>query len=661
MYVMLFAAATAPGLPIGWALFGRRHAAGWIAGGLLGYVLTAVTFWTAVRLGADSTPTLAAAWAGLSLVSAGALRLREPLVRLPAWTRNDAAALSFVLLLVPVIVGPPFLKIGAKGPDGQRQYRAYFTADFLWHVALTDELTKLKFPPANPYAADYTLNYYWTYFLVPAVMTRVVDGQDPAPRADATEIAPGLDVETILRLNALCAGLLFVGMVFLFAWSVVPRAGPAALAVCLALVAASAEGAYLLWNLHSTGRPLSAFRMMNVDAMTLWDFSGLTVDGLPRSLWYTPQHAMSCALGLIALTAAGAGGPGSLAAGALAGLALGGAVTISPFLGGAFALIYGLAVTANAVIQRRSILRTVALHSAAAFLTTVAIGWCVLNQMLLGAGGALQFGFRGNARNAPATTMALALGPLLLPSLLGLWQLRRVPARAMPAVVAVGVGAGLFYLVSIGGTDPIWVGWRAGQILLITLPGLAAACFAATIQARGWPRAAGTVLFLAVLTLGLPTTLLDAYNAQDTSNHSNGPGFPWTVSITPAQHEAFEWIRRETPRDAVVQMEPTVRGRATWTHIPTFARRRMAAGLPISLVAMPYYETRSQRVRELYGTEDARRAWEIAHDLRVNYLYMDAVERSAYRAALEKFDRASEYFRPVFRNEEIAIYAVGNQ
>ena len=48
----------------------------------------------------------------------------------------------------------------------------YFTADFVWHVALTAEITHFEMPPRNPYMADRSLNYYWTYFLVPATLTR---------------------------------------------------------------------------------------------------------------------------------------------------------------------------------------------------------------------------------------------------------------------------------------------------------------------------------------------------------------------------------------------------------------------------------------------------------------------------------------------------------
>jgi uncharacterized membrane protein len=76
---------------------------------------------------------------------------------------------------------------------------------------------------------------------------------------------------------------------------------------------------------------------------------------------------------------------------------------------------------------------------------------------------------------------------------------------------------------------------------------------------------------------------------------------------------------------------------------------------------MPYYQTRSQSVRELYGTTDPRRAWTIARTLKIDYIYVDDVERQAFGAsAIAKFDRNSAQFMPMYRNADVAIYAVAD-
>ena len=59
---------------------------------------------------------------------------------------------------------------------------------------------------------------------------------------------------------------------------------------------------------------------------------------------------------------------------------------------------------------------------------------------------------------------------------------------------------------------------------------------------------AGTCIDLALLfAAGLPTTLIDAYNAQDILNLQKSPGgFRWTVVVTLDQRKAFDWIQSET-------------------------------------------------------------------------------------------------------------------
>ena len=47
-YLLIYAAACAPGIPVGIAIFGHRHAAGWITGALLGYGLTQLTLWAVI-------------------------------------------------------------------------------------------------------------------------------------------------------------------------------------------------------------------------------------------------------------------------------------------------------------------------------------------------------------------------------------------------------------------------------------------------------------------------------------------------------------------------------------------------------------------------------------------------------------------------------------
>jgi uncharacterized membrane protein len=138
-----------------------------------------------------------------------------------------------------------------------------------------------------------------------------------------------------------------------------------------------------------------------------------------------------------------------------------------------------------------------------------------------------------------------------------------------------------------------------------------------------------------------------------------GPGFRWTVMLTPDEQDAYRWIRRETARDAIVQMDPIAHGRETWSQLPTFAERRMAAARPISLMNIPDYLERSRRAHRIYAERSPEAAAALARELGIEYIFIGPVEQKGNPAAsLAKFGRRTDLFEPVFANATTQIYAV---
>jgi len=488
----------------------------------------------------------------------------------------------------------------------------------------------------DPYLAPEPLHYYWTYFLVPAALTSV------AGEADHT-----------LALNALWCGLLFVATIYLAAWAAAPdHRWAAAAAIALVMLCGSAEGAVALGYFWWNGVPFEMVRALNVDALAAWAFHGLRVDNLPRALWYTPQHAIAFAFGSIAcltLDRVRIHAAGIL----LAGLALGCALTFNPFVGAVFALVYGLTTTWRAWEVRSPAL--VARHALAALPCVAAVAWCAANQVTSGVSGVIHVGWWGPGTNAPLITLLLSFMPAALPTLALPW-LRRPswPAAALPALVGIVVSLVLMYSVALV-VDPHWVGFRTGHLIFGWLPVLVALAFA-RMQAMGRARLAAGVAAVVLLT-GLPTTLIDAYNAQDVGNTAEGPGFHWTLRLSPESQAALSWIRRQTPDTAIVQAEPVSRGREWWSLIPSFAGRRMAAGLPISLMHVPEFDSRSREVQQIFAGADAAAAARQARALHIDYLYVDDGDRRRYPEAA-KFDAHPELFAPVFRDRAVGVYAV---
>jgi hypothetical protein len=247
--------------------------------------------------------------------------------------------------------------------------------------------------------------------------------------------------------------------------------------------------------------------------------------------------------------------------------------------------------------------------------------------------------------------LLLSVGPILIPSLPGLRAVRGASSRALSIGCAgILLALGLLYFVRI--SESSWVGFRAGQILLVSIPIVLAR--ALTLMR---PRSIAIVATLVFL-VGGPTTAIDTWNAQDIDNRREGPGFKWTLWVTRDQQQAFAWLRAQTPKGAIVQMEPMVRGREHWTLIPSFAGRRMAAGQPISLLPQPEYSQASELVKALFSTARADEASELARRLRIDYLYVDDDDTRAYPDGVRKFDESPALFSRVFTSGPVKIFRV---
>jgi uncharacterized membrane protein len=221
--------------------------------------------------------------------------------------------------------------------------------------------------------------------------------------------------------------------------------------------------------------------------------------------------------------------------------------------------------------------------------------------------------------------------------------------------VGVVVSLALLFFVTLS-VEPIWIGWRAGQVLLVTCPGLIALAIATLAREAG--RLTTALIVTTAAAVGVPTTAIDYYNAQDTTNVEMGAGFRWTVVVSPGEQEALHWIELNTPADALVQMALSPRGRETWSLIPSFARRRMASGLPISLLRTPDYDERASRADSMFAAKDPDEAWRLAHALRIDYVYAGRVEHETFGNPLRAFDARPDLFTPVFANGEASVYKV---
>lgn len=632
-----------PGIFVARALYGKQPGAAigsFLLGGVWGHAFSSVMLLALWVAGFRSGWVIVFA----PLMAFPLVLLVRPLAgrfALPAFTRADVLAVLLLLLIVPLVVGRPFAKVGADLPDG-RAYRAYFTADFVWRMAVAAELSKGDVPPRNQFYLDDPLRYYWLPHLLPAVQYRL---RTPPAR-----------LEQILLVNSVVLDLVFVAFLYGLSRQLVSSPTAAVLGCVGAVLFTSFEGTERIWFLWRHGLTFDRLRYINIDAVENWYYGSLKIDGLQRLLWYQPHHAMGYAVGLSALLCA----TQTREVGRFKTMLWIGTLLACSLLLSTFAAL--MLVTMAAVYVG---LRLIAERNFAAIVPAV-----VAAAIPLGAGLAvatwLQYVDRGetllqvglNPASTHGVIASLILSfPMLATGLTGLWIAMR---RNHPYVdifgVVVGVSVLYYFFVDVKDHQHVYVGFRFGHFTFIACAGLTGYALQELVR-MGRRMKVATIAVVSTLALGAaPTTAIDIYNTQDVSNRALGPGFRWTLILTPDELEALDWIRRHTPPDAIVQVEPSVRDSFTWAYVPAFAERRMAGGLPLGMVPLDKYQAASQRVKAIYTAPDWRTAYDRAKALRIDYLIVGPPEREAYTGFESMLSLQPSFFQTVLHNGSVSIY-----
>jgi len=560
---------------------------------------------------------------------------------LPSLDANDAVALSVLLLIVPVVIGLPFAHVGEITANGQ-DYRAYFTADYAWRRAVVSEVAKGDVLPVNPYFAGDALHYYWMPHVLSAVQYRFA--------------AAWATLDELLLIRSISIDAMFIA--FLYGMTRAFRVGPwaAAAGVTFVVLASSFEGAYALWDFARHGAPLRAVTNLNIDAISRWYFQGIPIDGLQRVLFYQPHHAVGYVIGMIGLLAIAlrTRGRDAVAFG-VAGVCLGLSIAISSFAG--LMVTAGAALFEAASLARAFSLRRALVHALAAGVP-------------LGLATALVFALRyvdnsGSVVELTLNRMAvhefwwvtfLSFGPVLIVGALAIVMIRNGPYRPGVFGALAAASIAFYFFINVRDHQDVYVGWRVGHFLFMSAAVVIGALFESLQHVGATARRAWVVVAIVFLA-GLPTSAIDVYNTQDITNHGQMPAGHWTLRLHPDDLQIFDWIRHNTDPKAIFQVDPVLRDPEHWAYLPAFAERRMAAGIPISMIPLAKYQKASEQIRLIYD-EQPLLAYERAVRAHVNYILVGPQERQGHPGVEDRFDEIADRLPLVFRNGTIAIYEV---
>ena len=434
----------------------------------------------------------------------------------------------------------------------------------------------------------------------------------------------------------------------------------AAAATIAAVLCHSFEGLQQLYGLWMASAPLDLVRYTNIDGVTRWAMHGMPIDGLQRLLLYQPQHQLGYVLGWSALIVI---------------------MCVQDALRPRVAALIGTLLALSFLVSTFSALMLTVACSIALGLIVIPLTGLVRRRDLRDRGGSAARG-RGGAGGAAAIHRAWRRAGhrrlescrrqglagsdcaefwrrLDLPRDRGGARLARARSRKFEVLAITIATCWFFYfMVDVRDHQDVYVGWRAGHLLFIAFAPVTAYAWDRLRQERNLLlRVGGLLVSVAVLAASAPTSLIDIYNTQDTENRMMARHH-WTLQLTPGEVEALTWVRAWTPQKAIVQVDPWLRDRETWAYVPAFAERRMAAGLPISMIPLANYERASQAIKVLFSLSSADDAHELARKLRIDYLLIAQPERSTYPGFEATLDSAPKQFRRVFHNDDVSIYEV---
>lgn len=629
--------------PHGWGI-------AWLFGAPLGFAISSMLLLIA-WLGHIHSGWLLLCCPVIGLLIVRFLPSLGPHMRVPRFGSRDVVVVALLVLLALGVVGWPFSRVGTNLPEG-RAYRAYFTADFVWNMAVVAEVSKGDTIPQNPYLNNEPLHYYWLFHLYSSLEYKLLNSIDAQVRLDR-----------LLLVNNTMTCLLFMLFFYGLVRHFTSNAWAAGLGCLFGILFTSAEGLYIIAKFVPNDG-WSVVKDYNIDAISRWLFGSLPVDGLQRLLLYQPQHQVGLALSFMALVLMIQQWrqPRIFTAG-LAGFLLAGALLISS--------VTALMLTViTAIVALISIIRSrqwrIGILSALTGMIPIGIALFLSFKLHYVEPGDSHLVFGAHRLAFEHTWMALLLsfGPIFIAALPGVWLLCK--RAGLPRITFFGVvlliSVLCYFYVDIPEHQSVYIGWRAAHLLFIIFSaviGLAIHHLVLHKHKKIYSRIAWGVFFLVCALTALPTMAIDLFNTQDIYNRTlNRANNYWTLVLSRDEMMGFQWIKRHTRPDARVQIEPVARGANTWAYIPAFAERRMAAGIPISMIPLAPYENASAKVREIYQASETSFIYQHALLLNIDYLVLGPVELQEYPTLVEVLKSAPHYFKKVFTQPTFKIFQI---
>ena len=567
-------------------------------------------------------------------------------------------AITIGLCLVLVIAAVPFFNVGRRVGDGH-VYAPYFNRDGLRSLAFGAQLSKQVIPPANPYFAGEPLHYYWFQMVFPALVYRLA-GMSVA-------------LEDIFLLSTLLVNVTFVFVFVHLLRRFVHSISALIIVLGLAFVAESYQALFkTVLSLQSTHWALEGTWLGAIALPPVGYFF--------QHLLYLPHHLVALTALLLVVSLLIERSPHdrvrrSLTAAVVLVLSSGFSFFITAFgflwAGSFLALrafgdLYALVKDRESGRRRSTFVGTILagiIMGMAGWITySILDGW----QMLLGGGNAWYVHLSKFQLLAPLHFLVM-LGPMSVLGFAGLVLCARdkqVRSRYY-GLLWLFLSALFLIMFLLPKNLPTWeVSQKLGVVLRIPVLLLSGILLDRLVN-RGI-REHRLVWGVLLLFCSSALSNLLAYEYV----HLNIRDSDLLTYVGASERRAAEWIRTQTPLDAVVQGWPggqtSVRpyyrpGEDTYSLIPVFGERQTAIGDPqfaryyLSRSQYQEVDARATEIGRIYKEPGRIDVVSVLEGFQIDYVYWGRSERQCCLENLAWYE-GSPLFEKTYDQDGVSIF-----
>jgi len=254
----------------------------------------------------------------------------------------------------------------------------------------------------------------------------------------------------------------------------------------------------------------------------------------------------------------------------------------------------------------------------------------------------------------------ISFGPSAFFGFMGLISLFREKAQNNADIVIIMGCLVIFFMITVSHENEKIFGYLKGEkILFIVFLVLSGFFFQ---WAETWKQKTKKIVLVTLSVVSIPallTPIVDCYQAS----FSDKEGVSY---VSYEDMDACDWIKRNLPKDAVIQSEPQYPGsKYAYSLIANFAERKMAvgeykaSGVKHCKGASAVPERYDSIKNKLFKTQNLEQSYRIALRYGINYIYIGPYERGIYpMLSIEKWENKNDLFRKVYDKNGVKIYNV---